>query len=192
MGTDWTEWLWNPAARMSTGAGVAASVVFVAAGIALAPLHVRFDGALDMHVGPAPVPFAVALLDALCWPITTTVFWLAARVFGPASRFVDHLVVVGLARAPQLPAAVASALILRGRIPEDPAQAMALATDPSAMLPLLALSLVLLPLVVWQFVLLIAGFRTASGLRGLRLGVAVFLAIVVAEVLTKIYLVAVA
>lgn len=184
----WSEWLWNPAARVSTGVGISAAAVLVAVGIALAPLNVRFDGALDMHVGAGPVPLSLALLDALCWPITACLFWAVGRVFGRASRVVDHLVAVGLARAPQLPAAVASAVVLRGRVPDDPAQAMAMATDPAALLPILALSLVLIPVLVWQFVLLVTGLRAASGLRGPRLAGAAVVAIVAAEVVTKIFL----
>lgn len=144
--------------------------------------RVRFDGALDSHpAGPAGVSLGAALLDAVVsWPLTAAVFWLGALVVARQGRFVDFLGAVGVARMPMVFSGAVLALV----------EAYLPITRPgphhgAGIAVLTALSL---PCIVWFFALLFQGFRTASGLRGPRVGVSFVVVLVVAEFVSKLVL----
>lgn len=170
----------NPFERWSGEVTSLVGVAVALASIALSRLHVRFDGALDLHVGTAAVPLGTAIVDQIvALPITALVMWIAARIGGArATRPIDVLGVIGVSRVPivvlGLPIALVSPYVSR-----DP-------TKPNA--ALFALVLLALVGVVAQIVLLVGGFRTTTALRGTRLAVTFVGGLVAAEVLTKVLL----
>ncbi len=174
-------WLFRPLERLDTRAAL-----LIAGGIALlqllvSRLHVRFDGALDSHLVEVSVPWSDALLDlALAWPLTALILWGTTWLAGRRGRYVDFLGAVGLARAP---------LIAGGAITGAFSHVFEGAASGTLTPTLLIVSLAILPLIAWFIALLVTGIRTASGLRGMRLGVTATCGILAAELITKLLLV---
>ena len=181
-------WLLDPFEQLSTGRCLALGAIVAALGTALAMgLAVRFDGALDMHLASSPVPWSVALLDqAVAWPLTAVVMFAAARVARAPARLLDLFAFVGLARAPYLVVALVSWLIFPKLGPD--VDLVALQSDWKLMAQLTVGALVTLPLVIYFFVLLVRAYRTATDLRGLRLGISFTAGVLAAEVLSKVAL----
>lgn len=148
--------------------GLALSAVMVAFGV-------RFDGALDVHASPHPSTWKDGLDLFAAWTVLAACLFGASRLARGKARLTDSLLVVGIARMALVPVAVLARLMPQPKLP----------LSEQEQLHLLALAVPVLPLVGLFFVLLVLGFRTASGLRGLRLGVTVTLAIIVAELITK-------
>lgn len=177
-------WLLDPIDRLGTKRALLVGLVAVLIGMAFSPFGVRFDGALDSHTGTAPTPPLFALADAtVAWPLTALVFWLVSLLVARQGRFVDHLAVVGLSRVPTIFTGTLLAISTAWPLPElVPGKA------PEVNPIWLAVILLTTPFVIWQVVLLYRGFRTASGLRGIRCAFAAVAAILAAEVLSKLAL----
>ena len=174
-------WLFDPIDRLGTRRALLVGLIAVALGAALSRFGVRFDGALDSHVGRGPAMPLFAVADAvIAWPLTALVLWLASLGFARQGRYVDHLAAVGLSRVPALGTGLLLVLstawptpeLVPGKIPE---------VNPIW----LAVILASVPFLIWQVVLLYRGFRTASGLRGVRCAIAAVLGIFAAELLSQ-------
>lgn len=167
----------NPFERWSGETTSALGAAVAAAGLATSRMGVRYDGALDLHVVARPVPMTVALGDQLlAFILTAVVMWGVARLMSRA-RFVDVLGAVGLSRAPIVLVAVPLALLVPSM--GDP-------TRPSlALLGIVVCSMVGLVAQIW---LLVLGVRTASGIRGGRLAIAIVAGLFAAELITKLVL----
>jgi hypothetical protein len=154
------------------------------AGVAMYPLGVRFDGFLDLHASLTATLWA-ALVDVLgAWPLGATLLWVVARSLGSQGRYIDFLGLVGVARVPLVAVAVPTALLLPGPGSFEPGKV------PEPSLRLLLGALVALVGVVWMMVILYRGFVTASGLRGARRVVAFMVAVLLAEIASKLLLMA--
>lgn len=169
-------WLLSPF-ELAPPAAVWATALLVSAGsLALRPLNVHFDGALDLHVLDHVASWRLALLEqAVAWPLVALVLWLLGLVTRQPAALPELLGLVGAARLPYLLAAGVAALAH--------ARSQAGGGAPG----LLGLAVVL-PLIVWGCVLLHAAFRTATGRQGRKLTLTYFAAIVLAEVASKIVL----
>ena len=166
----------NPFDRWSGEVTSLAGVVVALGGLATSRLGVRYDGALDLHVVKGAVPIGVALADQLvAFVLTAVVMWGAAR-FVSRARFVDVLGAVGLSRAPIVLVAVPLALLVP-LLPKNPT-----APPNLALLGVVVFALVGIGAQIW---LLVLGFRTASGIRGGKLAVAIVGGLFVAELVTK-------
>jgi len=176
-------WLFQPMEILPTGRALAIGAAAALAGALVSVLlGVRFDGALDAH-GPAPdpVPPVDAIVDlVLVWPVTALICWGVARLFTRQGRLVDFLAAVGVARAGWLILGLLIGTV--GRAVDDGAL---LSVGPAELIFALAL---VLPVSAWAIALLVTGFRTASGLRGVRLAVGAVIALVLAEAITKLAL----
>jgi len=174
--------IYNPFPSVSVATGLFLAALAVLAGFGVALLGVRFDGALDLHL--APTNLSEAALDAAnSWFTTVVVFWLASLIVARQGRIIDFLIAVGIARWPIVLAGLAL-----GGIFSYPASLVEQAeTNPNSPMLILA-ALIVLPAIVWMMTLLFHGFKYASGLRGGRLTVTFIVAIVVAEILSKVVL----
>ncbi len=176
-------WLFQPLELLPTHIALLVGVAAAAAGLLLSLLRIRFDGALDLHLVDAQVPWSVALVDHfLAWPATALVLWGAARLVARQGRFVDFLAAVGVARVPLV---LAAALVggVGARFDQ---------VDEGAVPPaVVVVALLTLPFVAWFVALLVTGMRTAAGLRGARLAAAAVGGVVAAEILTKLALLAI-
>ncbi len=185
----WWRLLFDPFDRLSTAAGWAIAALVWVASIAVSLLGVRFDGAIDMHTVSTAPSFDTALFDlANAVLLTAVTFWLIGRAFAKRGRLPDYIVTVSIARAPLVLAGLAAVLLL-----PPPDELLALASEGAAGLSLPRLligGLVVIPPTVWFMVLLWRAFRVNSGLRGARLGVAFTAAVLTAEALSKVVLVA--
>jgi hypothetical protein len=167
----------DPFARHGGGRAAAAGLVISLAGIAASRLGLRFDGFLDAHLTGVTPTWGRALTDQIvAFPLSALVFWACARIAGGRGRLLDNLGVVGVGRLP---------VLLVGLC--------AWSTMPSSLAGLTGVRLFVLVIPAllalgWAIVLLRAGHANASGLRGLRLGLSLFAAIVAAEVLSKVAL----
>lgn len=170
---------WNPFARYGAAPLLAAGAVGVVVWIACARIGMRGQGALDVFTGPAPARYAVAALaQVIDVGVTSLLLWGAGRVLVREARFVDVLATVGVARlvlgVSSIPIAIATFLAPKGATLETPWQWVGIVVG----------------LVGWGVHLwaLVAGFRTATGLRGRRFVVTFFPALLAAEVATKLLL----
>ena len=162
----------------------------VAAGFAAIPLGLRFDGYMDIHIAPVSVTAFAAIADqAVAWPLSALVLWLVALPFARASRLVDFLAVAGLARVLLLAAGVLLAPLtpepstladMSRRAMSDPTAVLG---DVASMLPMIAVALVFIG---WFIAASVFGFRHASGLRRGRLAGAVVIALLAAEIVSKV------
>jgi hypothetical protein len=177
--------LWGPFTRLDTATGLVLGGLVGAASVAAGGLlGVRFDGAIDVHVGGGPVSFGVAVLEqVLGWGLFAVVLWAAAWAAGRRGRLVDFVVAVGLSRLPLLLLGLVSAWLV-----PDPAELMRRVEQSPFDPLLLVVAAVSLPPIVWCFVWLVQGYRTASGLTGGRLVLSFILAVIVAEVIAKVTL----
>lgn len=174
------DWLFRPLERLQTRTAVAIAISTGLLQLLVSRLQIRFDGALDVHLSTAVVPLPTALLDlVLAWLLVAAIFWGAARLVAKQGRLVDFVAAVGVARIPLI---VAGAITGVAR----PGIEGALAGEPSA--GLIVFSLVSLLFVAWFVALLVTGLRTASGLRGMKLGLTAAISIVVAELGTMLLL----
>jgi hypothetical protein len=165
----------NPFERWSGETTSLVGLVVAAAAVATSRLGVRYNGALDLHFVHGAVPFTTALSDQLvAVPVTALVLWGAARLVSRA-RFVDVLGAVALSRAPAVELAAPLALLVP-YMPVDP-------TKPNAVV--LGIALVSLVGLALQIVLLVLGFRTATGTRGSRLAGSLVAGLVAAEIVSK-------
>jgi hypothetical protein len=169
------------------GLGAAQSLLLgalgAAGGILLSRWHVRFDGALDVHVGPALIPLPTAVLDQLvAWPLLAVILWATAWAVARRGRAIDFFGSVGVARLPLLAIGIVGGA-LRDQLPMNTSQIGSVSP-----IPLIILVVFTLPAVVWMLMLLFHGFRTASGLSRPKVGLPFAVAVVVAEVLSKLAL----
>jgi hypothetical protein len=168
-------WL-NPFLRLGPLPALLCGVLGCGIGLLVAGHGLRFDGFLDIHSG-RPVGLGVALRDLLAaWPIPALVFWLMLRVIARApARLHEVAGVVGLAHLP--PALVGPVVLLI-----DPAASL---QAPSTMA---VLTLVLLALGV-QLLWLFQGMRHTAGRSSTAVSAAFVIAVVVAEVVSKLVIV---
>ena len=172
----------NPFDNLTVGPAMAIGVVAAVAGIVLSRWGVRFDGALDVHVGHAEVSLRQAVLDQLvAWPLTAMVLWVAALPLARRTRAADLLANVGVARLPLLWVA-AVGVVASPHLPANPGQAV---SAPGA---LVLLAVLTLPALVWSVALLYNAFGAASGLARVRGGVVFTAALIAAEVASKLAL----
>lgn len=182
------KWLFMPLQLISTRTAMMVSVAVAAVALVLSRFQIHFDGFLDTHLGRSPISFGIAALELLMsWPLPALVFWGASRVVAKQGRFIDFLNAIGVARLPLVVSGVALAFFA-DVMPRTAQEAL----ERGRLVYSLVFGLVFaVPLVIWCITLLVTGFREASGLRGGRLALSFFAALVVAEVLSKLVLIAV-
>ncbi|WP_437977057.1 YIP1 family protein [Sorangium sp. So ce295] len=169
----------NPFERFGGGAAAAAGLVVAALSVAITRLGVRFDGFLDLHTAPLVISYGTALLEQIVvWPLPALLFWTYARLLRRRVRIIDFLGVIGLSRAPLVPAAIALGL-LAPRLP---------AGVPTFTLELTAFAVLAAVCLVWSLTLLVQGFKNASGLRGAPLIAGVIGLVLLSEILSKVAL----
>jgi hypothetical protein len=182
------ELLFNPFDHLPTKWMWTAGAVIVLAGVVVSLLGIRFDGALDLHQVEIPSTPGLAVFDMANAVLTTaTVMWLASLLVARQGRLVDFGLSVAIARFPL----VAAGALLHFTLP-SPTELIARVTANPPDLGLILLTVgVSLPPLVWFIALLFRGFKTSSGLKGPKVGVAFTIALLASEVVSKLILVAV-
>jgi hypothetical protein len=169
---------WNPFERWSGERTALMGVAIALVAVAMSRLHVRTDGALDIHRAHG-ASLGTALLDQVAaFPLAALSQWGIARALTTKVRFVDILGAVGLARLPAVVMMPIVALLAPAAPP-----------SPPALSPLLlVVALITLVGLGFHIYWLVLGFRTATGFRGGKLTLAFLGALVAGEVASKIFI----
>lgn len=164
--------------------------LFIGTGLAFL-LNTRFDGALDIHYG-MEVQFQTAVIDQALALVSLVLFlFLAGILVNPKTRFVDILSTVLIAR---IPLYLASLLNLGGYTSSaglEIEQSMlheGSEISPFAIVLMVVSIVVILPLIVWSFVLLWNGYKTAANAKGVKAILLFIGAALLAEITSKIVL----
>src|SRR5690606_16854932 len=146
----------------------------------------RFDGAFDMHRVAGVPSWRTALVDqAVAVPVTACIQWITSLVVRRQGRLQDFVVAVAVSRLPLVLVALWALVVL-----PPPAELMRQATSGQVSIRVMIGAVSSLPFTVWKFVWLYRGFAMSAGMRGPRAGIAFVVAVVVAEVLSKVALTA--
>lgn len=172
-------WLLDPFDVIGPGRAWLLAILVCLGSLALAPLHVRFNGAVDLrHVLGQNIPWTTALADQLvAWPLTALILWGVTAITNRRARLLEMIAFVGAARLPNLVAGCVPAAVVGDPTRFDPRS--------NAALILVATSV---PFVGWLFVTLLSAFRAASGSQGRRLAGLFVTGLVVAEITSKFVL----
>jgi len=176
--------LFNPFDRLSTPVLWILAILVTIGGVGVSRMGVRFDGSLDVHQAPGLPTWSEIFLDAAsAILVTAVIFWLVSLLVARQGRIVDFLSTVAVARLPNILVGAALPWILP---PPDEilAQAMAGLVPPRLLLALIAL----IPGLIWFITLLCTAYKSSSGLRGLRLGISFTVALLVSEIISKVFL----
>ena len=170
--------LFNPFEKLGDAAALSIALASLVLGAVLPILlPVRFDGALDVHTAPTRSSLAGSLRDlAIDWIPTILLLWAVPLAFKRRGRLFDFATGFGVARLPLLVVAVTAPLL--------PTSAP---TTLSPTVLFIVFGLVV-PCAIWFFVLLFQSFKTASGLTGGKLWAAFFIAVILAELGSKLLL----
>ena len=143
---------------------------------------VYFDGALDAHLserGNFYHSFLFLVIDIIC---VTLFMWIGALIFSKNVRLIDILGTMTLSKAPMLIVACMGFLIKEEEV-------LALSQNPFAVLgmpSLIVFSILIIPFVVWSIALMYNAFDVSSGIKGNR-AISVFIvALLLAEIVSKI------
>jgi hypothetical protein len=174
--------LLDPFDQLNVLLALAIGLAAALGGVLLSRWGIRFDGALDVHIGRAAVSLRKAIVDQLvAWPLTAVVLWVGALPLARQTRLADLIANVGVARVPLLWVAAVT-VALGGHIPTNPGAAL---SSPG---PLVLLTVLTIPALVWMVALLYNGFSAASGLARRRGGLVFAGALIAAEVVSKLAL----
>jgi len=175
----------NPFDQLSTSMMWVAAMSVTIGGLAVSQMGIRFDGSLDLHQHFGAAPWRIALLDAVsALVVTSLVFWITSLLVAKQGRLIDFVLSVAVARFPNVAVGALLPWILP---PPDVMLARATAGTIDSEVVIVSLA-VLMPGFIWFVILLCTAFKTSSGLKGLRLGIAFAIALVVSEILSKVFL----
>jgi hypothetical protein len=168
----------NPFEHVAGPAGLAAALILGCAGIAFAPFGIRFSGPFDLHPHAGAIPWATAIADWVTYlPVPALSFWLAARLAGrPRVRLVDFVTLVGVLRLVYLGLALLTLGVKFPKIGERPTASLYL------------FIVVVLASIIWYFVMLTRGYKTASGLTGKRFVTSFVVAVIACELASSLVL----
>lgn len=170
------ELLTNPFRRIAGGGALALGFSIMALSAVIAwRSGTHFDGVLDSHTGPEPLPVWAYFCEPLiAWACAVIIFYLVAAL-GAGSRFrlIDLAGTLALARAPMLFAAV-----LGFAVPQN--------LPPMTISPaILILAIPMLGVSIWVVVLMFQAFRVSVNPKPGRLPYLFAIAIILAEVFSK-------
>lgn len=165
-------------------------VLIIGTGLAFL-LNTRFDGALDVHYG-LEVHFLTAIIDQVLAVVSLVLFlFLAGILVNPKTRFVDIAATVLIARIPFYLAALLNLGGISGAAGLEIQQSLfheEKALSPVAVVIIIVSVVVILPLIVWSFVLLWNGYKTAANAKGAKAILLFIGAALLAEIVSKIVL----
>lgn len=181
-----TDWLFNPflfwGGRKILWIGLAVIIIHLPIGYFL---QARFDGAIDMHIVTSIGSAFRPLLDALiAWVSTFLCLYLAALIFKSPIRIID---IAGAAAVARIPILIS---VLPAKIFDPGIQDVndLLNLQGSEMWTLAAVSVILLMFMIWFFVLLFNAYKVNSNLKGWKLITSFIVAVILAEIISKVAL----
>lgn len=180
-----TAWLFNPFQYIGGNKGLFIGLFILALHIPIGYfLQVRFDGALDMHLGLVE-SYSQTLIDVLiAWTTMFLMMYITARLFNSPIRLIDIAGATAISRVPLLISVLPAKIFDPGV--RDVNKLMTL--QGSDLWMLVTGSIILLIFLMWFFVLLFNAFKINSNLKDWKLIVGFILSIIIAEIFSKIAL----
>ena len=202
-------WLFRPFGRIAGGQALGWGLAVLVATAALASRNgLHTDGVLDLHLGPPAALWVLLAQGAINWLSLASLLWLAGRWLSHGRfRTIDLFGTQALARWPMLLAAAwlsvpwvrhdmeARTARLLAALPTPPNAAETAGSAVPAAFALDAIWLVVLSLpglvaVVWMVWLMYHGFALVTHMRGARAVLGFIGALIAAEILSKVLIVA--
>ena len=189
-------WLFKPFTYIAGGKALIAGLVVIAVISVLGYLSgTHFDGVLDIHTGcfgeSAPY-WKHALFQASTWLILTTVFYITARIVTKSeTRLIDIAGTMALSQAPLLFAAllgfIPSLHICLGNMDALTIEEM-MSILKDNMGTLIIISVVYIIFTIWSVILKYNAYSVSVNVKGV-IGISTFIAaLLVAEIISKIFL----
>lgn len=190
-------WLFNPAAYIAGGEALAVGlVVIVLTGWVGAQSNTHFDGVLDTHTG-AEAPFWCFMAEGLLnWLSAVIVLLVMGKLVSRTSfRFVDLAGTQALARWPMLLTAFAALSpayrsFLQQLVRQLDKLPDGLSFDPVDLAGFVAVVVVMILVLCWVVALMYRSYALVCNIRGGRAGGSFVVGLIVAEVLSKIAIIA--
>ena len=179
-----SQFLINPFTRIAGWQAFGVGVVFlVLMGVVGTFSGVCFDGALDVHFTTKSNfcdSFLFLAVDIVC---VTLFMWLGAVIFSKNVRLIDLLGTMTLSKAPLLIVTFAGFLISKNTL-------LAIEENPLAVLGMPAFIYfsvaVMVPFFIWTIALMYNAFKVSSGIKGDKIVPVFIVALLLAEVASKI------
>jgi len=176
----------NPYMRLAGWQAFALGIVFILlTGIVGTYANVYFDGAIDMHFtekATLKTSFNLLGIDILSVFLALSV---AGIFISKNFRLIDILGTITLAKAPFLLFAVASLLT------KSPSNEQII-KNPLSIFSSASFVIVMLfsvPIIIWYIILLYNAFKTSTGAKGNQVVIAFIIALLMAEIISKILII---
>jgi len=173
----------NPFTRIAGWQAFGVGLVFVViTGIICTFSNVAFDGVVDMHLVKSLTllqSFEFLAIDILS---VVTVMTVTGFIVSKSFRIIDILGTMTLSRSPLLILALAGFFTVSPDINE-------LIKDPTIVfqsISFIILILLSIPVTIWSIILMFNALKVSCGINGNKLGSAFIIALLVAEVISKI------
>ncbi len=190
------EWLFQPFRYVAGGTALALGLAaIVVTGLVGAVSATHLDGVLDLHTG-RPAPWWVFPLEGVIdWlALALLLLLLGKLVTRTAFRARDLLGTQALARAPMLLPVIAALLPGYQRLAGQILQALPRGAPPAFVgadaLSFAVVLLLTVLAVVWMVVLMYQSYSLCTNTRGVRAAVSFIIAVLAAEVISKLAIVA--
>jgi len=175
--------IWNPFTRVAGWQAFWVGMVIVVASAVLASYgNLLFDGAIDAHFGNDVGIVQSLAVTGISLLSVVVAMYLAALIISKSVRFIDILGTMTLARAPFLLLAIISPFVSYPTVDQLLQDPVVLFKYPWSLLFIL----ISLPVIVWFIALMYNGFKVSTGAKGTKLVIAFIVALLVAEVLSKV------
>lgn len=181
----------NPFERYSEITLLLVGILALAFGAAMGYYcNARFDGVIDLHFVKAVSPFEPLLDLAVTVGVTTVVLFALGKYHNPKTRLIDLFNTVLIAKIPfyLLTLFNSTGMIFNAseKIMKSVQENVLNLPDFSVLFPILIFSLVTLAALVLSIVLLFQGFKVATNAKGNKSVFGFVLALLVAEIVSKI------
>lgn len=176
----------NPFTRVAGWQAFALGVVLIALiGVTGTYANVYFDGAIDMHFTESAnlrTSLNCLIVDLLSLVLTLSVAGIfVAKNF----RLLDILGTVSLAKAPFLLLAIAALAV-------DAPATEQIISDPSSIFSSVSFVIIMvlsIPVFIWHIILLFNAYKTSTGAKGGKVVPSFIIALLVAELISKLVIV---
>ena len=176
----------NPFTYIAGWQAFGIGIVFVALmGVVGSLSGVYFDGALDAHLsgrGNFYHSFLFLSIDIVC---VTLFMWIAALLFSKNVRLIDMLGTMTLSKAPMLIVACMGFLVSEKVVFSLSENPLAVLTMPS----FLIFIMLFIPFIAWNIALMYNAFKVSSGIKGNRIIAIFIVALLLAEIVSKIIII---
>ncbi len=177
--------IWNPFTRIAGWQAFGVGIVIVIISAVLASYgNLVFDGAVDAHFGNHIGVAKSLIITGISLLSVVLAMYVVGIIISKNFRFVDILGTMTLARAPYLLLAVLAPFATFPDIEQILQNPMIVLEYPS----IIIIGIVSVPILVWSIALMYNGLKVSTGAKGTKLTVGFIVGILVAEIISKIFI----